>query len=102
MQRKSDNRLSFKHWFLVIISSNKALRVRTREQAAKMRGAEEIRIACDPRDGCIVIIHEVFTCDIYKTLFLKSETQGWFLLRLNNTVHLSKLSGRKSRLEEFG
>ena len=53
--------------FLVIISSNKAFRARTRKQAAKMRGAEEIRMACDPRDGCIVIIHGVFTCDIYKT-----------------------------------
>ena len=50
-----------------MISSHKALRVITREQAAKMRGAEEIRMACDPRDGCIVIIHDVFTCDIYKT-----------------------------------
>ena len=57
-------------------------------------------MACDPRDGCIVIIHGVFTCDIYKTP--KSGTQGWFILRLNNTVHLSKSSGHKSRLEEFG
>lgn len=88
--------MSFKQRFLVIISSNKAFRARTRKQAAKMRGAEEIRMACDPRDGCIVIIHGVFTCDIYKAP-KKGNT-----LRLNNTVHLSKSSGHKSRLEEFG
>ena len=63
-----------------------------------MRGAEETRMAFDRW----LYRHNSRGFHLRYTRTLKNEKQGWFLLRLNNTVHLSKSSGHKSHLEEFG